>query len=88
MSILRSHLIEADLLARDEYEVFFATREEALLQLIEDAMDKPIVRTAQEEEAVGDLVIEDDEEPEEDGAADPGPTQDVLPFPGRLSGVQ
>lgn len=88
VSILRSHLIDPDLLAGDEFEAFFAAREEALLQLIEDAMGKPIVRTAQEEEAVGDLVIEDDEEPEEDGAADPGPTQDVLPFPGRLSSVQ
>ena len=52
--ILRSHLIDPTCLAADDFDAFFAAREEALLSLIETAMGKTIVRTAREEEPTGD----------------------------------
>ena len=44
--ILRSHVIEPDLLRNDDFNAFFNRREEALLSRIEKAMGKPIAREA------------------------------------------
>ena len=43
-SILRTHLIEPELLRKDDFEGFYQQRKEALSQLIEQAMGKPVVR--------------------------------------------
>lgn len=51
-AILRSHLIAPKALRNDDYDAFFAAREKALLERIEQAMGKPIVRTMVEPEAV------------------------------------
>ena len=47
--ILRSHVIEPDLLRNDDFNAFFNKREEALLDRIEKAMGKPIAREAVED---------------------------------------
>jgi len=44
--ILRSHVIEPELLSHDDFNAFFKKREEALLDRIEKAMGKPIAREA------------------------------------------
>lgn len=62
-SILRSHLIKPDALRTDDFDAFFAARERALLERIEQAMGKPIARTMIEPEPL--LVpagFEDEEE--------------------------
>lgn len=41
--ILRTHLIDPDCLRRDDFEGFFAARQEALAGLVARAMDKPVV---------------------------------------------
>jgi hypothetical protein len=56
-AILRSHLIDPALLRADDFEAFFASRKEALLRLVADAMGKPIVLGG---EAPADDPIEDD----------------------------
>ena len=43
-NILTSHLICADALRSDDFERFFEERKKALLQVIEEAMDKKIIR--------------------------------------------
>ena len=41
---VRSHLIWADALREDDFELFFEDRKEKLLQGIEKAMGKPVIR--------------------------------------------
>lgn len=48
-NILRSHVIEPELLRNDDFNAFFKKREEALLERIEKAMGKPIAREAVED---------------------------------------
>lgn len=45
-TILRSHLIEPDAIRSDDFDAFFATRQNALLDRIEKAMGKPVARDA------------------------------------------
>lgn len=47
--ILRTHLIPPELLRQDAFEAFYAQRKAALLDLIEQAMCKPVMRDAREE---------------------------------------
>jgi hypothetical protein len=47
--ILRSHVIDPDLLKSDDFDAFFKMREEALLDRIQNAMGKPIAREAHED---------------------------------------
>jgi hypothetical protein len=47
--ILRSHVIDPDLLRNDDFNAFFKMREEALLDRIQNAMGKPIAREAHED---------------------------------------
>lgn len=58
--ILRSHLIEPDLLRADDFYKFFERRAEKLLELIEKAMGKSLSRVADQVE--GDEIIEEEEE--------------------------
>lgn len=53
---LRSHLIDPDLLRRDDFPNFMSDRQKRLLTLIEQAMGKPVYRgdVAEEGEDVGD----------------------------------
>jgi hypothetical protein len=44
--ILRSHVINPELLRRDDFDSFYREREEALLDRIEGAMGKPLARDA------------------------------------------
>jgi hypothetical protein len=59
--ILASHLIESSYLRADDFENFFKAREEALLDIIEKAMGKPVARDSVEFE---DSESVDDEEDE------------------------
>lgn len=63
-AILRSHLITPEALRNDDFDAFFAVREKALLERIEQAMGKPIVRTMVEPEAVPVPAGFDDEDDE------------------------
>ncbi len=49
-AILRVHAIEPRYLRTDDFDGFFASREAALLALIERAMGKPIVREVVEDD--------------------------------------
>lgn len=61
--ILNSHLIDPESIRADNFQEFFMAREEALLQLIEKAMGKPVVRdsTILEEEIGLDFEGEEEE---------------------------
>ena len=61
-NILRSHLIEPDALRKDNFDLFFRTRQDALLSRIEKAMGKPIVRGSLESEEVEVIDYEQEEE--------------------------
>jgi hypothetical protein len=63
--ILASHLVDMDALRRDDFESFFAQREEALMKLIEHAMGKAVARTTTLDEPTGEVNAEE-EEPEAD----------------------
>jgi hypothetical protein len=45
-SILRSHLIEPEHLRNDDFEAFYATRQDCLAKLVSDAMKKPVIEDA------------------------------------------
>ena len=53
--VLRSHLIDPELLRADDFDGFFKAREKALVEVIEEAMGKPAVSDASE------ATIEDEE---------------------------
>ena len=55
-NILRSHLIDPDLLRADDFEGFYQDRKEKLLQLIEAKTGKDILRDAESDD--GDEVDE------------------------------
>lgn len=57
--ILTSHLIDPEALLSDNFEHFFAQREEALIGLIEKAMGKKVARVSAPDEPIGD-VLEDE----------------------------
>lgn len=62
-TILRSHLISPEALRADDFDAFFAAREQSLLERIEQAMGKPIARTVVEsEQALVPAGFEDEEE--------------------------
>lgn len=62
--ILNTHLIDPESLRADDFQEFFKAREEALLQLIEKAMGKPVVRDSTLlDEDIG-VDFEDEEEGE------------------------
>lgn len=51
-TILHSHLIKPDALRADDFDAFFAAREKALIERIEQAMGKPIVGVLVEAESM------------------------------------
>lgn len=59
--ILESHVLNPDFVYNDQFEQFFIDRKERILQRIEQAMGKKIVRDAEIEEN-GEYVMEDDDE--------------------------
>jgi hypothetical protein len=60
-AILRSHLINPSALRADDFDTFFAEREQALLQRIEQAMGKPVARSMVESEpAIAPLEVDDE----------------------------
>lgn len=60
--ILRSHIIEPDALRTDNFDLFFRTRQDALLSRIEKAMSKPIARGFLESEEMEPIDYEEEEE--------------------------
>ncbi|WPL17418.1 hypothetical protein Thiowin_02427 [Thiorhodovibrio winogradskyi] len=60
-AILASHLVDVDTLRNDNFESFFAQREEALMKLIEQATGKPVARTTTLDEPTGDVNVEEEE---------------------------
>ncbi|MEW6664978.1 MAG: DUF262 domain-containing protein [Thermodesulfobacteriota bacterium] len=62
--ILRTHVIDPDLLRSDNFEEFFRKREETLLCRIEKAMGKPIAREAVQQEKEKEIVDFESEENE------------------------
>lgn len=68
--ILASHLVPADSLRADDFDAFFSLRREALCQLVEQAMGKPVPRDLDEGDAQEDSTQFDEaavtEEPGED----------------------
>lgn len=54
--ILKSHLIDAEALEQDDFDSFYQRRKERLMLLIEQAMGKSAITTAE------DAPVEDDEE--------------------------
>lgn len=63
--ILISHIASPEAMRADDFEAFFATRQEDLLQRIENALGKRISRSAPGIEAADALQPEDEEEVEE-----------------------
>jgi hypothetical protein len=61
-AILRTHLIEPSLLRNDDFDSFYAARQQALEGLIAEAMKKPVVPVSGPDEPDDDI---EDEEPEE-----------------------
>lgn len=59
--VLRSHLLDPTLLEQDDALAFWADREARLIGLIEEAMDKPVVRASGLDEPIGELAEEEDE---------------------------
>ncbi len=57
--ILESHVIHFDSICKDDFDKFFSMRQNALLDRIEKAMDKPIIRSNITVETIDDF---DDEE--------------------------
>jgi hypothetical protein len=64
-AILRTHLIEPSLLRNDDFDSFYVARQQALEDLIANAMKKPVVPASGADEPGDDI---EDEEPEEDAA--------------------
>ena len=64
-AIIASHVVDPVALRQDGFDQFFAARERAMLDRIESAMGKPVVRGL----ASLDLVGADDEDEDEDDAA-------------------
>ena len=62
-AILHSHLIKPDALRTDDFEDFFAARTQALIERIEQAMEKPMARTMLEPEPM--FVLEEVEAEDE-----------------------
>lgn len=58
--ILKSHMVDPELLRTDDFGAFFAARETILLDLIGKAMGKPISRVSAEEESDEDYQMEDE----------------------------
>src|SRR5690606_31160351 len=56
---LRSHLIEPDLLRKDDFEAFMMDRQQRLLKLIEEAIGKEAYTGTEPEEGI-DVEAEDD----------------------------
>ena len=52
---LQSHLISSELLRADKYHDFIATRQKALLKLIEKSMNKKTSRSDEDEDSWGDI---------------------------------
>jgi hypothetical protein len=70
--ILRSHLIDPDLLRADDFHAFFADRAEKLAELAAQAMHKDVVGTAVEqspEDEAEDLSLDEEESPQGYAAA-------------------
>lgn len=60
--IVATHFIDADALRRDDFQGFFRARQEALLDIIEGAMKKQILRTGTPKfEEIGDESAEEEE---------------------------
>lgn len=66
VEILSSHVIDATELARDDFDAFFRSREDALIKRIEAAMGKPVNRDTVAVDVAGDAM---DYENDEDVAA-------------------
>ena len=64
--LLRTHLIEPELLRADDFEGFFEARIRALSGLISSAMGKPVVEDVGPNEP--ELVLEDDDDDEDESA--------------------
>lgn len=60
--ILESHLINPDMLRRDDFDSFFKTREKELLSRIENAMGKPAMYDVVEPEIQEPVEYEDEEQ--------------------------
>ena len=60
--ILRSHVIDHALLRTDDFDGFFIAREQALLNRIEKAMGKPLIRDAAQQEVQPESIEYEDEE--------------------------
>ena len=67
--ILRSHLIEPEHLRNDDFDAFFDARMRALSEIVANAMGKPVVPEAGEDETERDIELEDDEIAELEAAA-------------------
>ena len=67
--ILRSHLIEPELLRRDDFQAFFDARMRALSGIVEEAMGKPVVFDAGADETERDIEFDDNEIAEFETAA-------------------
>jgi hypothetical protein len=66
--ILRSHLIEPELLRKDDFEGFMKARYEVLAELVSKAMGKSAIVAAGAEEEVADIDEGDDDEDEAEAA--------------------
>jgi len=73
--ILTSHLIEADPLRENQFEAFFAARAERLLELIEEATGKQIVRSGPGDDEAGEYVDFPDDQVDADGVPTLAPEQ-------------
>lgn len=65
--ILASHLVDVTALRNDDFDAFYAQREEALMKLIEQATGKPVARTTTLDEPTGDVNAEEEEPESDDG---------------------
>ena len=65
-AIIRSHLIDPEVLRADDFDSFFNARLATLSGLVEDAMGKPVVGVAGSNEPEIDLGIGDEDELEEE----------------------
>lgn len=61
-AILRTHLIEPALLRNDDFDGFYAARQQALEGLIAEAMKKPVVPASDADQADDDNVDDDEQE--------------------------
>ncbi|MGD8201367.1 GmrSD restriction endonuclease domain-containing protein [Ornithinimicrobium sp. W1679] len=81
--LLEAHLIDSEALRAADFSSFFRHRREALLQLVEEAMNKPAVRDIEEEEpleavdAGSEFIPEEDEVPMDDVTDEDGQDMEV-----------